>query len=501
MLLCGQSAQAQKATEELRIGLSTLYDQTLHPIWGSTYRKSYLEPMYDFIIGVDKNGNFDPKQSIAYKWEVAPNLLSWTFYIRDGVRFHNGDPLTIEDVKYTIEQAGGEKNRSLSPAAFKANIDRVEAVPPNKVVVYLKKPWPILLYFLSTLTGPEGMVQPKRYIEEKGEKYFMAHPIGSGPYKFYEWKENVHVKFVAQDSHWRVGIPKHKYLTFKLLPEEGNREAALRSGEVDIIPVGLARLKGLKDGGFTVNKKKDGIFLSLLFLQDWRPEFPTHKQEVRQALIYAINKREILKEILMGEGELVGSAVCMLTWALEYKPYPLTPYDPELAKKLLSKAGYPNGFTLYMYSSITILPEEKIIDEAVASYWEAIGVKVKILEMDHSARLPVYQGRKDPPGPAVTTMPFPNRAVYPWREQYHSTGTYSHKRDPKLDRMIENFETEKTTEGYIASSRKIMDNVLENFYGTTLCTTHQFFVANRKVPLWEMGKGVASYRWEYIGLD
>jgi len=498
-LFTGSHIIQAQPSGELRVGLPTLYDQTLHPIWETVYRKQYLEPMYDHLIGVDRDGKFDPKLGIAYKWEMAPNFLSWTFYIRDGAKFHNGVPLTIEDVKYTIEQAGTKKNNSLAQSDFKANVDRVEAIPANKVVVHLKKPWPTTLYFLSTLSGNEGMIQPKKYIEEKGEKGFNANPIGSGPYKFFEWKEGVHIKLVAQDSHWRIGVPKYKYLTFKLMPEEGTREAALRSGEVDVIAVSLARTKGLKDAGFNIQQKKDGLHVGLMWIQDWRPEFPTNKAKVRQALIYAINKEEIVKQILLGQGTVVGNATSMFTWSIEYKPYPLTPYDPKMAKQLLAEAGYPQGFTMYLYSFVTHLPETKIINEAIAGYWEAIGVKVKILEMDYSGFKPVWTKHQDPPGPAAFVLAWPNRPTYSWRNMYHTTALYSHKKDPQIDRMIEEFEAQPTTEGYITGAQKIMDYVLANFYSTGICTTHELFASGKKVPLWEMGKGVGSFRWEYIG--
>ncbi|MCK4823420.1 ABC transporter substrate-binding protein, partial [bacterium] len=335
--------------------------------------------MYDFIIGVDKDGKFDPKQSVAYRWENSSDQMTWTLYIREGIKFHNGDPLTNEDVKYTLEQAASKKNNAGSRTDFMARIDRIETAPPNKVILHLKKPWPTFVYYLSTLATAEGMIQPKKYIEEKGDDYFMTHPIGSGPYKFYEWKEGVHVKFVAQDSHWRVGVPKYKYLTFKLMPEEGTRDAALRSGEVDVIAVSLARTRALKEAGFTIQQKKDGLYVGLMWLQDFRPEFPTNKAKVRQAIIYAINKDEIVQQILMGHGKVVGTAPSMFTWAIEYKTYPLTPYDPKRAKQLLAEAGYPKGFTMYIYSFVTKLPEANLINEAIASYWEAIGVKTKIL--------------------------------------------------------------------------------------------------------------------------
>jgi ABC-type transport system substrate-binding protein len=190
----------------------------------------------------------------------------------------------------------------------------------------------------------------------------------------------------------------------------------------------------------------------------------------------------------------------MFTWSIEYKPYPPTPYDPEKAKKLLAEAGYPNGFTMYIYSFSTFLPETKLINEAIASYWEAIGLKVKVLEMDYSAFKPVWTHKQNTPGPAMFLLAYPNRPVYPWTE-HHSKGLYSHTKDPKLDKMIESFQAETTLEGYINAARKLMDHVLENFYASGICTADQIYAMNKKVPLWEMGKGVASARWEYIGAE
>jgi peptide/nickel transport system substrate-binding protein len=491
---------AQGPSGELRIGVSTLYDQTFLPMQATQYRKIYLEPMYDFIVGVDKDGNFDPKQGLASNWEQSADFLSWTFYIRDGVKFHNGDPLTNEDIKETIERAGTKKNLAFNRAIFEASIERVDTVPPNKVVVRLKKAWPNFLYYLSTLGGIESMVAPKKYIQEKGEDYFNTHPIGSGPYKFSEWREGTYIKLVAQDSHWRVGIPKYKYLTFKLIPEEGSREADLRSGELDIIQVGIEKGDNFRKDGFPINMKNEGINLVLMWLQDWRSEFPTNKRKVRQALIYAINKQEIVDQLLRKQGTVMASTLPMFTWAIEYKSYLKTPYDPTLAKKLLAEAGYADGFTMYIYSFVTKLPETKMINEAIAGYWEAIGVKVKILEMDYSAFRPYWVKDKDTVGPAMLINPWTNRPVFTYRDHYHSTARFSHKKDPNLDKLIEEFEGQRTMEGYIAAGQKAVDYIMENFYSTGICSTHELFAMSKNVPIWEMGKGVDSYRWEYIGL-
>lgn len=493
--------QAQPAGE-LKIGLPTLHDQTFHPVWETLYRKIYFEPMYDYIVGVDKDGKFDPKQSIAYKWETSPDLLSWTFYIREGVKFHNGDPLTADDVRYTIEKSTEKKNVAGAIVDYVTHIDKVETVPPNKVVVRLKQPWPTFLYYLSTLAGSDGCVVPEKYIKEKGEARFREQPVGSGPYKHHEWKEGNYIKQIAQDSHWRV-VPRYKYLTYKLIPEDGTRAAALRSGEIDIGTASIEMAKAFKDDPrFVVQGRKDGLHVGLDFLGSKFKEYPTSKLNVRKALVLAINKEAIVKEILMGLGRTIGNTTCMFSWAIEYKDYPPSPYDPKMAKKLLAEAGYPKGFNMYIYSFVTYLPEAKIINEAIAGYWEAIGVNTKILDVEYVAFRPVWMLKKDPIGPSAYTFAWPNRPAYSWKAHFHSSGAFDHGRDPALDQLIEKWEKErKTLDEYISGAQKIHERVLELYYGSGLFNTDELFIMNKKVPVWSMGKGVASYRWESVGKE
>ena len=137
----------------------------------------------------------------------------------------------------------------------------------------------------------------------------------------------------------------------------------------------------------------------------YEPNNPLSKKKVRQALVYAIDKAAIVEHILMGQGEVIGHHFPMTKWSIAYKPYPLTPYDPKRAKQLLAEAGYPDGFTIYLYSYITTLPEAKLVNEAIAGYWKAIGLKPIILEMEYGAFMPIWAKKKDPPGPAVNLNP------------------------------------------------------------------------------------------------
>ena len=298
-------AWAASPAGELRIGVGTLYTETFHPYRALPARKLYLDTMYDYLVGIDENMKLDPKLGVAYKWEEARDHLSWTYYIRDGVKFHDGTPLTLEDVKFSLDTIMDEKN-SIGRPEWKPYYDRTEVVPPNKVVVHLKKPYIFMPYNASPVSEGQCVILPKKYIEEKGVEYFEAHPMGTGPYKFLEKREGDYIKFVAQDSHWRIGTPKYKYLTFKLMPEEGTRAAALQAGEVDLIQVGIAKAKELETQGFPMRVKSNTADLNLIFLRLYEKDNPLSNKKVRQALVYAIDKASDCEACPFGHGKTDG---------------------------------------------------------------------------------------------------------------------------------------------------------------------------------------------------
>jgi peptide/nickel transport system substrate-binding protein len=343
------------------------------------------------------------------------------------------------------------------------------------------------------------MIIPKKYIEAKGNT-FEVSPVGTGPYKLLGRQEGDSIKLVAQDSHWRVGVPKYKYITFRIIPDEGTREAALKTGEVDLALVGLTNADKLGASGMTIHKKIGSIEPLLTMIRIYDPNNPLNKKKVRQALVYAIDKAAIVKHVLMGQGEVIGHHFPMTKWAIGYKSYPSTPYDPKRAKQLLTEAGYPNGFTIYLYSYVDVLPEAKLINEAIAGYWKAIGLKPIILEMEYEAFKPVWARKKDPPGPSVNLNGWTSRAVYAWFGLYHTKGTWSHTADPELDKLIESFNSQVSLEGYGKAAQKAMDYAVDNFYHTSLFSTHEFWVSSPKIPNWALGRNpYGASRFEYIG--
>ena len=164
---------------------------------------------------------------LAETYTASPDGMSHTFVLRAGAKFHNGEPVTAEDVKFSYERYRGN-----AAGFIKSNVASVETPDPRRVVFRLKKPWPDFLLYYSSVTGA-GWIVPKKYVESVGEDGFKKAPIGAGPYKFVSFTPGVELVMEAFDDYWRKK-PTVKRLIWKVIPDEATRLAALKRGEVDI---------------------------------------------------------------------------------------------------------------------------------------------------------------------------------------------------------------------------------------------------------------------------
>src|SRR2546422_4085858 len=166
--------------------------------------------------------------SLAESWTASRDGLTYEFVLRKGVRFHNGDPLSAEDVKFSFERYRGG-----GAATLKAHVVAVEVVDAQRIRFRLKQPWPDFMTFYATPATGAAWIAPKKYVERVGDDGFKKAPVGAGPYRFVSFNPGVELVLEANESYWRK-TPSVKRLVFRSVPDDTTRLAALKRGEVDI---------------------------------------------------------------------------------------------------------------------------------------------------------------------------------------------------------------------------------------------------------------------------
>src|SRR2546426_510207 len=249
--LAAGAAPAVSAADKdaLVIALDTLGGQIMDPIMDTRAPHAhYHAPIWDSLVGFDlEKGGIGP--GAAERWELAADGRSWTFYLRKGQRFHNGDPVTAHDVKFSLERVMSPESISSGAAALRRAVDRIEVVDDLTVRVYTKGVIPQFAASLSRAVFMEGSVMPKKYIETVGAKGFRDKPIGSGPWKFVQSIPGDKIEYEAVTyPHWR-GTPQFKRLTLLLVPEQSTRLAMVRTGEAAIASIGPEAVKEARAGG------------------------------------------------------------------------------------------------------------------------------------------------------------------------------------------------------------------------------------------------------------
>jgi len=339
---------------------------------GSTYFTMYL--LHDALFKPMPEGMYTP--CLAESWNVSPDSRTYEFHLRKGVKFHNGDTMTAEDVifSYWRYKAGSAK-------VIHGRTEKVEAVNPYLVRIRFKEPFPDFLENLLPGSNSIGWVVPKKYTEKVGEAGFKKHPVGCGPYKFVEFIPGVNLVVEAHEGFWRK-IPHIKRMEFPMVKEPATRVAMLRRGELDSATLlqGVFYEDVKKDPKLTLYSPISPTKWLVYFAGQWDPKSPWSDARVRKAASLALD-RQTIADIHMPGCE--GTSSIGLPGDPSAIQFPVDPYDPERAKKLLAEAGHPNGFhggTFYPYEG-GYWP----YGEQVATYWKAIGISVDMRLLDRPA--------------------------------------------------------------------------------------------------------------------
>ena len=319
--------------------------------------------------------------SLAESWSASADGLTYEFVLRKGVRFHNGDPVTSEDVKFSFERYKGASAKLL-----KERVGAVEIVDSQRVRFRLKRPWLDFMTFYGTPATGAGWVVPKKYVEKVGDDGFKRAPVGAGPYKFSSFKPGVELVVEANEQYWRK-TPSVRTLVVRSVPDDSTRLAMLKRGEADIVynfrgPLAeeLRRTPGL-----TLKPYYIPLPFWYVFTEQWDPKSPWADRRVRLAANLAIDRPTINQAETLGFSKLTAS---MIPQSFEgYWPAPLHPYDPRRAKQLLAEAGYSNGFDA---GTINVDLANASFAEAVANYWGAVGIRATLRPLERAAFFKEY---------------------------------------------------------------------------------------------------------------
>jgi len=362
---------------------------TLAPIWfdpaetlGIITPFMLMYAMHDAIAKAMPGNAIAP--CLAESWTMAADGLSYTFVLRSNVSFHNGEPVTAEDVKFSFE-----RYRGASHQLMKDRVATVETLDPLHVRFRLKAPWPDFLTFYTGASGA-GWIVPKKYVEHVGEAGFKKSPIGAGPYKFVSFTPGLELACEAFEGHWRK-VPAIKRLVFKVIPDEATRLAALQRGEIDIaysIRGELAEeLK--RTPGLTIKAAVGSAPFWLYFPEQWDPKSPWHDQRVRQAVSLAIDRQTMNEALTLGHSHLTGS-IFPENFDFYWQP-PEPHYDPARAKSLLATAGFPNGFDAGDYSCDASYAN---MGEAALNNLKEVGIRARLRPLERAAFFSAYSEKK-----------------------------------------------------------------------------------------------------------
>jgi peptide/nickel transport system substrate-binding protein len=333
-----------------------------------------LYAIHDALVKPMPGNPFAP--SLAESWTGSKDGLAYEFTLRKGLKFHNGDPVTPEDVKFSFDRYKGGGATTL-----KARVAAVEIVDRDRVRFRMKEPWPDFMTFYATPATGAGWIVPKKYVERVGDDGFKKAPIGAGPYRFVSFNPGIELMLEAYEGYWRK-TPAVKRVVLKSVPDESTRLVALKRAEVDV-SYGLRGPDAdevRKTPGLTLRVILPTVSQWLVFTQQWDPRSPWADRRVRQAANLAIDRKALNESEFLGLGRPAPSIIPR-DFEFYWTPPPYV-YDPVRARQLLNEAGYPRGFdAVELATDVVFAPESEAIINGLAT----VGIRARLRPMERAS--------------------------------------------------------------------------------------------------------------------
>lgn len=449
------------------------------------------QTMFERLVEVKLNGKeFLP--ALSKTWKTSPDWKFIEFTLRDDVPFHNGEIVTAEDVKYSLDTYMRSDLRYVHGKLWAKNIKEVVAESPTKLKIYMNVADPGLIGRLWWGAG----IFPKKYREKVGDKGFAENPIGAGPFKWVGYK---------QDQYWQVEAVKKHYRktpdikTFKLVyvVEAATRLAMLQAREADITELSMSNVpvvKASKDLRIVYSRYPSMSNLIFADLRAPEDKSPFLDKRVRTAASLAIDRKTICERVLFGSAEPYGEILAPITKGYDPSVKP-DPYDPERAKKLLTEAGYPKGFK----TTLNTTPALKYWVEAVAANLSEVGIETKV---------DIYEGgtwqeaifAKKLRG-LMTAGAWNHAELHAAADMsdWLSVMPWSFYTPPEVDKVITDGLPAIEDKDVIAVGKKISKTIRDSQYRIILWANHNPYGVGPKIKTWQPITGsMPAASFEYI---
>jgi peptide/nickel transport system substrate-binding protein len=389
--------------------------------------------------------------SLAESWKESADGKTYEFKLRPGLKFHNGDPLTTEDVKFSFERYQGAGAKILQE-----RVRQIEIVDPQVVRFHLKAAWPDFMTFYGTTASAAGIVVPKKYLSQVGDEGFKKHPIGAGPYKFVSHKPGIEVVLDAYPGYWRHA-PHVKRLVMKSVSDQDTRLAMLKTGEIDfgVAYDGPQAEEIKRDPKLRLIPSKHASIFWIEFADQWDPKSPWHDKRLRLAVNHALDRQKINEAACVGFCPPAGVIVPrVMDFALQVEP---PAYDPAKAKQLLADAGYPNGLDAGEFVPIPGFPT---VAESAVNYLAAVGIRLKIRPMERAAFYAAWQQKKIK-GVFLTAVGNSGNAASRVESFIQSKGAYAYGGYPDIDDLFQQQAGERDVKKREALLHKIQQLTID----------------------------------------
>lgn len=426
--------------------------------------------MFDGLLAGDTDGSLKP--AIATDYTISDDGLTYTFAIRDDVKFHNGEALTVDDIVYTFERLMGANGKDPLSSDF-AIIDSLDSPDDHTFVIHLKEPNSA---FITYLTALDSAIIPKSNDGKHNE-----NPIGTGPFQFKSYRPGANLVLEKNNDYWKKGLPYLDNITFMFQPDDQSALLSLQAGDLDLMNIPSHRIPEVEDD-FSITYEQANSILLLGYNQE---KEPFNDVRVRQAINYAINRDEMIEAAFSGYAEKLGTNMSPAAGVYYRKGLEdIYNRDVKKAKQLLQEAGYPDGFQ----ATITISSHHQMyanISQVAVENLKDIGIDLQIEVVEWGVWLEhVYQGSDF----EMTVIDFTGSlSPYETMKRYISdaSNNFFHFNNDEFDQLMKDVLLEKTEHQQIEMYNKAQE-ILNKEAAAAYIADYQF--------IWAMDPRIKGYK-------